>query len=108
MGLIDTDMVLKDIKDLQESPWHNRGAKSDILCLQNQYVGRKEAVEIVRDLCVVKAKEVQAIPLDKVKQAKLEVEDIKELTKDGWKSPRELKAEFIEILDKLIEESEGK
>lgn len=45
--------------------------------------------------------------LDKVKQAKLEVEDIRELTKDGWKSPRELKEEFIEILDKLIAESEG-
>ena len=48
----------------------------------------------------------ETIPLEKVKQARLEVEDIRELTKDGWKSPRELKEEFIEILDKLIESEE--
>lgn len=48
-----------------------------------------------------------SIPLTKVKQAKLEAEDIRELTKDGWKTPRELKEEFIKILDKLISESEG-
>ena len=101
MKLIDADMVLKDIKDLQESPWHNRWSKSDILCLQNQYAGRKEAVEIVRDLCIVKAKEVKAIPLDKVKQAIEEIGDLPaeySTLIDGKK--------VLSILDKLVE-SEG-
>lgn len=44
MRLIDSDMVLKDIKDLQESPWHNRWSKSDILCLQNQYAAMQRAM----------------------------------------------------------------
>lgn len=112
MRLIDADMVLKDIKDLQESPWHNNGAKSDSLCLQNQYVGRKEAVEIVRDLCVVNAKEVQAIPLDKIKQAREEIENINPIYSTiGDRIPvlkncDDIKAEVLAILDKLIE-SEG-
>ena len=108
MRLIDADMVLKDIKDLQESPWHNSGAKSDSLCLQNQYVGRKEAVEIVRDLCVVKAKEVQAIPLDKVKQAREEIEGLKPNNPNfkWYKGETIAINKVLEILDTLIE-SEG-
>lgn len=104
MKLIDVNMVLKDIKDLQESPWHNRWSKSDSLCLQNQYVGRKEAVEIVRDLCIVKAKEVQAIPLDKIKQAREEIYNahMEMLREHGWSNL----LIALEILDKLIE-SEG-
>lgn len=55
--------VLGDIADLQKSSWFKTGANSENFCLRNQYIGRKEAVEIVRDLCIVKADPVQAIPI---------------------------------------------
>lgn len=108
MRLIDADMVLKDIKDLQKSPWHNRWSKSDILCLQNQYVGRKEAVEIVRDLCVVKAKEVQAIPLDEVKQAREYIGQLKHKNTDveGYRWWNNAIENCLHEIDRLIE-SEG-
>lgn len=60
------------------------------------------------------AKTVQAIPLDKVKQAREEMNDLDYLINDAKYSDRETRVcnvdilvnEFYEIMDKLIAESE--
>ena len=61
MNLVDKDDILKDIEDLQKSPWFNdgHGAPSN-----ERYFIRKEAVEIVRDMCVKVAPIVDAIPVE--------------------------------------------
>lgn len=43
--------LLSEIDDLMKSPWFNR-YKDDIGVLRHGYLERKEAVEVVRDLCV--------------------------------------------------------
>ena len=43
--------LLSEIDDLMKSPWFNQ-YKNDIAMLHFGYIERKEAVEIVRDLCV--------------------------------------------------------
>ena len=54
MRLIDADVVVKDIADLMLSPW---------FCAKEGFHWRKEAVEIVRDLCVIKTPTVEAEPV---------------------------------------------
>lgn len=103
---IEKSKVLGDIADLQKSPWFKSGADSENFCLRNQYIGRKEAVEIVRDLCIVKNEEVKAIPIDKVKQAKEQMLDSKFYGKTVATYNDAIK-DCVEILDKLMEESEG-
>lgn len=49
---IDRKHLLNEISDLMESPWFNRGKDDLGSALHYGYVERKEAVEIVRDLCV--------------------------------------------------------
>lgn len=65
MNLVDKDDILKDISDLQKSPWYNdgHGAPSN-----ERYFVRKEAVEIVRDLYVKVAPIVEAIPIEWLEQ----------------------------------------
>ena len=48
---IDKTHLLAEIKKLQKSPWYNYG-KNDMAVLRALYNERKEAVEVVRDLCV--------------------------------------------------------
>ena len=48
---IDKAHLLTEIKRLQKSPWYNRG-KDDMVVARAFYNERKEAVEVVRDLCV--------------------------------------------------------
>ena len=43
--------LLSEIDDLMQSPWFNNG-KDDDMFTHYGYVERKEAVEVVRDLCV--------------------------------------------------------
>lgn len=55
-GVFDADTIsrkhlLSEIDDLMKSPWFNNG-KDDAAIPHYGYVERKEAVEIVRDLCV--------------------------------------------------------
>lgn len=55
-GVLDEDIIsrkhlLSEIDDLMKSPWFNNG-KDDDTITHYGYVERKEAVEIVRDLCV--------------------------------------------------------
>lgn len=55
MRPIDADNVLKGIEELKKSPWFNRGkeiVKSDPGFQHIGYLERKEAVEVVRDLCI--------------------------------------------------------
>lgn len=49
--LIDRNHLLEEIKKLQKSPWYNCG-KNDMTVLRALYNERKEAVEVMRDLCV--------------------------------------------------------
>ena len=48
---IDKTHLLSEIKKLQKSPWYNRG-KDEMAVARAFYNERKEAVEVVRDLCV--------------------------------------------------------
>lgn len=57
MRLIDADSVLKGIEELKQSPWFNRGKEvvsGDPGFQHIGYIERKEAVEVVRDLCIRK------------------------------------------------------
>ena len=49
--LISREHLLSEIDELMKSPWFNNG-KDDDTFAHYGYVERKEAVEIVRDLCV--------------------------------------------------------
>lgn len=64
-------------------------------------------IEMLRDW----QEEVKAISLDKIKQAREEIENINEVVHDGtnhyYKDCVETKKEVLAILDKLIAESEG-
>lgn len=48
---IDKAHLLGEIKKLQKSPWYNCG-ENDMVVARALYVERKEAVEVVRDLCI--------------------------------------------------------
>ena len=48
---ISREHLLHEIAELMKSPWFNHG-KDDCTITRYGYVERKEAVEIVRDLCV--------------------------------------------------------
>lgn len=50
---ISREHLLSEIDELMKSPWFNNG-KDDDMITRYGYVERKEAVEIVRDLCVKK------------------------------------------------------
>ena len=49
---IDKTHLLAEIKKLQKSPWYNRGENDMVAVVRALYNERKEAVEVVRDLCV--------------------------------------------------------
>lgn len=52
--LISRTDLLKDIADLKKSPWFNSGKDIKDLFQHNSYVARKEAAEIIEDLCIKK------------------------------------------------------
>lgn len=57
VGQTDGDLIsrtdlLKDIADLKKSPWFNDGKDIKDLFRHNSYVARKEAVEIIENLCI--------------------------------------------------------
>lgn len=52
--LISRTDLLKDIADLKKSLWFNDGKYNRDLFRRNSYVARKEAVEIIEDLCIRK------------------------------------------------------
>ena len=73
MKLVDKDDILRDIEDLQKSPWFNdgHGAPSN-----ERYFVRKEAVEIVRDMCVKVAPTIDAIPVEWLEDKELDYRTI--------------------------------
>ena len=48
---VSREHLLSEIDELMQSPWFNHG-KDDDMITHYGYVERKEAVEVVRDLCV--------------------------------------------------------
>lgn len=75
--IIDRTHLLEKIKKLQKSPWYNYG-KNGMAIMRALYNERKEAVEVVRDLCindepVITEQEI----LDKIRDEVLEyIDDI--------------------------------
>ena len=106
--LIDKTHLLAEIKKLQKSPWYNRG-KDDMVVARAFYNERKEAVEVVRDLCVndepvITEQEIVKPYLEKLK-ADIEVA-YDEL--DGYDpdSLATFASRIDDLLDNLLSESE--
>ena len=77
--LVDKTHLLEEIKKLQKSPWYNRG-KNDMAVARVFYIERKEAVEVVRDLCIndestITEQEIIKPILDKICEEVLEYID---------------------------------
>lgn len=71
MRLIDADAVLTAIEEIMKSPWYNRGKTGhgeDAGFMHAAYLERKEAVEVIRDLCIKGAPTVG--PLISVKEVR--------------------------------------
>ena len=62
MRLVDETLILQNLECLQESPWYNDG-KDPESGRRWQFNIRKEAAEIVRDLCIRPVPTVDAIPV---------------------------------------------
>ena len=67
--LILKDNVLKGIEELQKSSWYNTGKEPnrDFPFPHLEYIARKEAVEIIRDLCIKQEPTVNAEPVVRCK-----------------------------------------
>ena len=74
--LISRAAVLNGISDLQKSPWYNDGKGGE---RHVQYLARKDAVEVVKVLCVEKETTVDAVPVTWLRNlcaiAKMETDD---------------------------------
>lgn len=64
-NLISKDNVLEDIAKLQKSPWYNAGKELDrnFPYPHLEYIARKEAVIVIRDLCIKQEPTVDAMPV---------------------------------------------
>lgn len=58
MRLIDADDLLEEINKLKKSPWFNEGKELVTL----SYIARKEAVEVIEDLCIKQQPTVEERP----------------------------------------------
>ena len=61
--LIDADALLNDISDLKKSPWFHENY------FDHKNI-RKEAIEIVEQLCIDKAPTIDAVPVVRCKDCK--------------------------------------
>ena len=60
MSVISREHLLEEIGKLKHSPWFKRGSSvRDDAISHMQYLERKEAVEIIEDLCIKKEPEVE-------------------------------------------------
>lgn len=59
--LISRTDLLKDITELKKSPWFNDGKDIKDLFQQNSYIARKEAIEIIEDLCIKKLTSIDGV-----------------------------------------------
>ena len=69
MRLIDADMLLDEIGKLKKSPWYNNSYSGERII-------RKEAVEIVEDLCIKEAPTVDAVPISVIEDIKAKFRQI--------------------------------
>ena len=65
--LISRAAVLNGITDLMKSPWYNDGKDGE---RHVQYLARKDAVEVVKVLCVVKEPAVDAVPVVRCRECR--------------------------------------
>ena len=65
--LISRAAVLNGISDLMKSPWYNDGKGGE---RHVQFLARKDAVEVVRVLCVEKETAVDAVPVVRCAECK--------------------------------------
>ena len=64
MRLIDADSLLKSIDELQKSPWYKRGRETGANPLETaEYMSRKDAFSMIRDLCIFREPTVEAAPI---------------------------------------------
>ena len=95
--LVDKTHLLEEIKKLQKSPWYNHGKNDNIAIKRALYYERKEAVEVVRDLCIndeptITEQEIIKPILDKICEEVLEyIDDI------------DIAVEICDIFDKYYE-----
>lgn len=108
--LIDRIHLLAEIKKLQKSPWYNHG-KNGMVIIRALYNERKEAVEVVRDLCVndesaITEQEIVKPYLDKIR-AEIEEQVLESLSDGGddWFTAEKVN-ECLDIIDKYKAESE--
>lgn len=64
MRLIDADDLLKEIEELKKSPWFNNGRGGCVL--HGLYLERKEAVEMVEDICIKQAPTIKTFTLENI------------------------------------------
>lgn len=113
---IDRIHLLAEIKKLQKSPWYNLG-KDNMVVSRALYNERKEAVEVVRDLCVNDESAITEQEIVKPYLEKLKAEIGKSKTEHEMQiAARDTKAkllishiycDIVNILDKCKTESEG-
>lgn len=84
--LIDADALLNDISDLKKSPWFHENY------FDHKNI-RKEAIEIVEQLCIDKAPTIDAVPVVRCKDCFLygECQAAKFYGDDGYCSAGERK-----------------
>ena len=66
MRLIDADDLLKEIEELKKSPWFNNGRGGCVL--HGLYLERKEAVEMVEDICIKQAPTIKTFILADIEE----------------------------------------
>ena len=118
--LIDRKHLLEEIKKLQKSPWYNLG-KDNMVVSRALYNERKEAVEVVRYLCVndestITEQEIVKPYLDKLKEQIAKSADKQLKIAMGTADLNERYAHIrvesafrqcIAMIDNLLSESEG-
>ena len=79
MRTIDADNLLAEIAKLKKSPWFMSGYKQDLR--HAEYLVRKEAVEIVEDLCI---KTEPTIAPEPIHGKKVKIMDFKDSNSEHW------------------------
>ena len=95
--LISRTDLLKDIADLKKSPWFNSGKDIKDLFQHNSYVARKEAAEIIEDLCIKKLPSTE----------KTTINHEKTTITDGDLISRESVITMLQKIENAVEDGEG-
>lgn len=98
--LVDKTHLLEEIKELQKSPWYNHG-KNGMAIMRALYNERKEAVEVVRDLCINDEPVITEYEI-----IKPILEKLKEQISHGNLCLTVYKEDVLGLIDNLLLESE--